>query len=83
MDLIVRRIVQLEEKIYENLNFYTNFTVNHIVSERASRSTIFDIIKSFEARKSAKHHAGGGGRPKKNLSDWSIKKTVGKLAIII
>ena len=38
-------------------------TVNHFESEGASRSTIFDIIKRFEPEKSAKHHAGDGGRP--------------------
>ena len=57
------------------------FTIDHVISEREKRTTIYDIINRFESGKNAKHQS-GGGRPakifnkqaKKNLSDWSITK---------
>jgi len=69
------------ETVRKSVNFYyakyrhleKMFTVNHFVSEGASRSTIFDIIKRFESGKSMLEVTVQSKfsikSPKKNLSE--------------
>ena len=68
---------------YENYkNLGKRFTIDHFISEREKRTTIYDLINRFESGKYLKHQS-GDGRPakifkqaKKRLSDWSITKMV-------
>ena len=49
------------------------FTIDHVISEREKRTTIYDIINRFESGKNAKHQS-GGGRPAKIFNKQTKKK---------
>ena len=49
------------------------FTIDHVISEREKRTTIYDIINRFESGKNAKYQF-GGGRPAKIFNKQTKKK---------
>ena len=48
-------------------------TIDHFISERQKRTTIYDIINRIESGKNAKHHS-RGGLPAKNFNKQAKKK---------
>ena len=58
----------LRERVYSYYKKYKHFgkkfTINHFISERESKSTIYNIINCSESGKPSKHQQ-GGDRPAK------------------